>query len=85
MLFYILGLSFFAAYVLMHNNMWPLFAAMWLQWADVPFIAVALLYGGLSLYLSVKGSGGSKMLPWVIGLSLVLVFGALVTFNFWIF
>ena len=82
-LFYLLGILFFTAYVLMHNNMWPMYAALWLQVADIPFIAVALLYGGLSLYLSVRGNGNSKLLSWVIGVPLVLVFGALVAFNFW--
>lgn len=82
-LFYLVGGSFFIAYVLLKNNIYPLHAAWWMQVADLPFAATALLYGGLSLYQSLAGSRASRVLPFVIGVTLVLLFVFLVFLNFW--
>ncbi|MBI3331633.1 hypothetical protein HYZ99_01595 [Candidatus Peregrinibacteria bacterium] len=82
-LFYLVGASFFAAYIFLRNDIGPQWAAWWMQVADIPFIAVSIVYGGLSLYLSVSGSG-SKLLPWLIGVPLAVVFVVLVIFNFWL-
>ncbi|OGJ56275.1 hypothetical protein A3D88_01280 [Candidatus Peribacteria bacterium RIFCSPHIGHO2_02_FULL_52_16] len=83
-LFYVLGATFFLAYLTFRNDIVPMWSAWWMQVADLPFGLVALLYGGLSLYLSVHGTNGkSKVLPWIIGVPLVLLFAGLLVFNFW--
>ncbi len=82
--FYLLGLSFFVAYVLMHNAIEPRLMAFWLQSADLPFALCALLYGGLSLYRSVRNPDHpSRALGWVIALPLGGLFVVLVWMNFW--
>jgi hypothetical protein len=82
--FYALGLSFFAAYLLLRNDIWPQLSALWLQVADLPFALCAILYGGLSLYFSLRSPDrSSPLLGLLIGLPLVLLFGAIVAMNFW--
>ena len=84
-LFYLLGGSFFLAYLLLRNNILSRWDAAWLQTADLPLAFVCLLYGGLSLYISVQGRSEkpSLALPFLIGLPLFLLFCFLVTMNFW--
>ncbi|HAI98165.1 TPA: hypothetical protein DCL30_01310 [Candidatus Peribacteria bacterium] len=83
-LFYLLGISFFAAYLLMHNGIVPLEAAWWLQRADLPLLGSALLYGGVSFYLSVRPRGApSRVLALLITLFLLGLFAFLVLLNFW--
>jgi len=65
------------------GDKWP---AWWLQVADVPFIAVALLFGGVSFYESIWGnaSGSRARMPALgVGILLGVFFIALVAFNFW--
>src|SRR5437868_5978565 len=82
--FYLLGASFIVAYLLLRNALWPNLSSVWLQAADLPFALCALLYGGLSLYLSLAIPGrSSKTLAWLIGLPLLLFFLLLVVLNFW--
>ncbi len=82
--FYLLGLSFFVAYVLLHNDVRPYFTALWLQTADLPFALSAILYGGLSLYLSLQTEGArSRALQWGIGVPLAGLFLLLLVLNFW--
>lgn len=82
-LFYLLGGSFFVAYMLQYNEV-TTSAGWWMQIADLPLILVGLLYGGTSLYLSVKPrNGDSKVLFVVIGIPLALIFATLITMNFW--
>lgn len=50
--FYLLGASFFGAYVLLHNSLWVPQMSAWLQLMDWPLIASAVVYGGLCVYLS---------------------------------
>jgi hypothetical protein len=81
-LFYILGASFFVAYLLYRNSIEPVWSAWWLQVADVPFLFTAMVYGGTSLYLSLYGSKKSVIgaIVLVILLVLLAVFAAL---NYW--
>ncbi len=82
-LFYILGGSFFLAYLLMYQAIAPL-GQWWLNVADLPLILVGLLYGGCSLYLSVKPRGSeSKSLFVTIGIPLAAIFSTLLLMNFW--
>ena len=80
--FYALAASFFLAWVLMKNLILVQPSAVWLQTADLPLAFSALTYGGLSLYLSVR-SEDSKILPWLIGVPLVIFFGVILVLNFW--
>ena len=80
--FYLFGVSFFIAYVLLKNKLWWAESSMWMQIADLPLAFSAVVYGGLSLYLSVQ-SGNSKILPWLIGMPLSIFFGLILLLNFW--
>lgn len=83
-LFYSLGISFFVAYLLHQNEIgvpWPKF---WLSVADLPMILSGMLYGGSSLYLSVKKPNEpSPVIAWVIGLVLLALFVFLASLNFY--
>lgn len=82
-LFYLLGGSFFAAYLVMYNNLSP-WGSWWLQVADLPLALTGVLYGGTSLYLSVKPrQKDSVVLGVTIGLPLVVIFISFIVMNFW--
>ncbi len=82
-LFYVLGGTFFVAYMLMVNEVTPL-GEWWLKVADLPLALVGILYGGTSLYLSVKPrSGESRTLFFTICVPLVIIFSTLLVMNFW--
>ena len=82
--FYVLGTTFFVAYLLLRNDVvapWPVW---WLRIADLPLVLVAMFYGGTSLYLSVKpAEGPARLQPLAIAVPLGLLFGLLVVLNFW--
>jgi hypothetical protein len=82
--FYVLGLSFFGAYILLRNGYWGIVPSVWLQAADLPFAFCAVLYGGLSLYVSLHDPAKpSRALAWGIAVPLGIVFIVLVVLNFW--
>ena len=82
-LFYVLGGSFFIAYMLQYNQISP-WAGWWMKVADLPLALVGVLFGGTSLYLSVKPKGKeSKGLYITIGIPLVIIFSTLLVMNFW--
>ncbi|MDD5751842.1 MAG: hypothetical protein PHS73_04985 [Candidatus Peribacteraceae bacterium] len=84
--FYILGSSFFVAYLLYRNQVGAPWPVWWMKVADLPLIGFAFLYGGTSLYGSLKrGEGLSWILALIIGLPLVALFLFLCTLNFWDF
>lgn len=81
--FYVLGVTYFLAYILLHNRVWPVEAALWMQVADLPFAFAAIFYAGLSFYLSVRGETSSgKVLGWVVAVPLAVLFFFLVALNF---
>lgn len=83
--FYLLGASFFIAYLLLKNDYYARESAMWLQVADLPLLLSAVIYGGTSLYLSVKNpEEPSRALPYVIAAPLVIFFGVILVMNFWV-
>lgn len=82
-LFYTLGTTFFLAYIVMFQDLSP-YGQWWLNVADLPLILVGLLYGGTSLYLSVKPKNSeSKSLFITIGIPLCAIFATLMVMNFW--
>ncbi len=83
-LFYALGASFFGAYLLLRNDALPPWPLWWMQVADLPLALVALFYGGASLSLSIRPSGGpSRLGSLSIVIPLAALFTALVILNFW--
>ena len=80
--FYALGVTFFLAWMLMKNLILVQPSAVWLQVADLPLIFSAVVYGGLSLYLSLR-SENEKILPWLIGIPLAIFFVLILVMNFW--
>lgn len=80
--FYLLGSSFFIAFALFKYKPLMNDAAIWMQIADLPLAFSALIYGGLSLYLSLH-SGKSRILPWLIGVPLSIFFIIILVMNFW--
>ena len=82
--FYLIGSSFFVAYLLYRNKIWSAFSSDWLQLADLPFAFAAILYGGISLYLSLAiPHHKSRGLAWGITIPLTLMFLVLCLMNFW--
>ncbi|MBI3618576.1 hypothetical protein HY213_00905 [Candidatus Peregrinibacteria bacterium] len=80
--FYLLGGSFFVAYLFLRNNIGDTWPAWWLQVADLPLALSALMYGGLSLYQSLTIKGHSRALGWTIGVITGVFFLFLVFLNF---
>ncbi|MEK7591744.1 MAG: hypothetical protein AAB489_06125 [Patescibacteria group bacterium] len=82
--FYVLGALYFLGYLLLRNDIHPGPIAVLMQVMDLPLIVSALLYGGMSLYLSVrKPESTSRALPWIIALPLIVLFSTLMVMNFW--
>lgn len=82
-LFYVLGITFFGAYLLLRNEIaggWP---SWWMAVADLPLAIVCMLYGGTSLYLSLRKDQPSKSLAIAIGVPLFALFVFIVILNFW--
>lgn len=84
LLFFLLAGSFFAAYALLRNAVLTPWAERWLAAADLPLLLSGLLYGGLSVYVSLTSDRqASRILLLAIGLPLLVFFGAVLFFNFW--
>lgn len=82
--FYILGTSFIVGWVLIKNNLYRMEAATWMQIADVPLIFCALVYGGTSLYRSLRHPDHpSKPIVWTITIIFTALFGVVLVMNFW--
>lgn len=83
-LFYLFGSSFFAAYLLLQNEIgggWPLW---WLEVWDIPLLTVAFLYGGLSLYRSITHKArGTMFLKLLIIVPLSALYIFLLVLNYW--
>ncbi len=83
-LFYLLAGSFFVSYLLLRNEIGLPWSQWWLNVADLPLALIASLYGGTSLYRSVKRKDGvSVSLLILIGVPLLAFFTFLVALNFW--
>ncbi len=83
-LFYIFGTFFFVAYLFLRNEIIPAWAKWWLNAMDLPMAVISILYGGISLYLSLKRpESTSKGLAIAIAVPLVALFTLIVVLNFW--
>jgi hypothetical protein len=82
--FYLLGISFFLAYLLAFNMLWAPWPRWWMDIADLPLAFSACVYGGASLYMSItQPDKHSKIAAFVIGLPLLAVLLFFVALNFW--
>jgi hypothetical protein len=82
-LFYLLGLTFFAAYVVYRNGLGTEMPLRLLTEGELPFLACAMLYGATSVILSVDETGSSKSLRLGVGIPMFVIFVAFVILNFW--
>ena len=82
--FYVLGSSFFLAYILARNDVAQGTALRWLQIGDMPLLLSGLLYGGLSIHRSLQDKAGntSRLLILAIAFPAVVLFLVLATMNF---
>ncbi|MCF7844332.1 MAG: hypothetical protein K9M03_00700 [Kiritimatiellales bacterium] len=83
-LFFLLGISLFVAYLLMHNGIYASQTAWWIQRADLSFALTTLIYGGTGLYLSIHPKDKpSRALALTIGIPVAAFFVFLFILNFW--
>jgi hypothetical protein len=83
-LFYLLGLSFFGAYILLRNKIGGAWPGWWLQVADLPILIAGATYGGMSMYRSLASEHRpSRALAVTIALPLIALLLFLALLNFW--
>lgn len=83
-LFYIFGIIFFIAYLLFRNTIFSPWPEIVLSICDLPLILSGMLYGGSSLYLSIKNpKQKSKALLLGVTIPLIIIFLMLIIMNFW--
>lgn len=83
-LFYALGSSFFGAYLLFTNGLYAPWPEWWLSVGDLPLLLCGMLFGGSSLYRSVKHPKDvSVVLALVIVIPLAALFTFLLILNYW--
>lgn len=81
--FYLLGVSFFVAYLLMYNNVAIAWSAWWMQVADLPLIVSAVTYAGTSFVKSTSGRRGSAFLAGVTLVACGAFLAMVLVLNFW--
>jgi hypothetical protein len=82
-LFYLLAGSFFAAYLLIRNNLFESAAHTWMQTGDLPLLLVGILFGGISIYRSLTSdASASRILLIAVSVPLTLFFLAILYVNF---
>lgn len=82
--FYVLGTTFFVAYVLLRNSLLGTWPALWMQVADMPLALSAILYGGISFYLTLRPRKrvSAGILATIVALPLTAFFLLLVVLKF---
>ncbi len=83
-LFYLLGLSAFVSYVLLHNSIadpWPGFILLVVK---MPLVLTGLIYGGISVYrsLTIGEDGGSTALASLITVPVIVLLLLTLFLNF---
>lgn len=68
-LFYVLGSSFFLAYVFLRNGIMADASSTWLTAGDMPLLLAGLLYGGLSIEKSIRNDAGAST-PIMLGIGI---------------
>ncbi|PIP65547.1 hypothetical protein COU77_03340 [Candidatus Peregrinibacteria bacterium CG10_big_fil_rev_8_21_14_0_10_49_16] len=83
-LFYLLGLTVFGAYLLLRKELYAPWPLWWLTITDLPLLLTGLLYGSTSLYLSLQSaSKPSLSLVFFIFVPALLLFVLFTVLNFW--
>ncbi len=82
-LFYVLAGTFFLALMLATNNVAAHASRVWMDISDLPLLCSGLLFGGLSLYRSIRrDSDMSHALLAGIALPLLILFSIFLIANF---
>jgi hypothetical protein len=81
--FFLLGITFFVAFLFLRNNVQMIWSAWWMQVADLPLLVSAVTYGATSFMLSVKGRAVTPILIILVGLVSILFLGTAIVLNFW--
>lgn len=82
--FFLLGTSFFVAYVLLRNGVFVNEAAVWMQAADLPLAGSAVTYAGVSVYAGLRDPKKRSLpLALAVAVPLALFFATVVAMNFW--
>jgi hypothetical protein len=85
LLFYTLGLSFFAMYFADANEYLGILPEWWFEVFDLPLALAAILYGGTSLHSSLRTPDNKAVISGVlVSIILLAVFGMLFVFNSWV-
>lgn len=83
-LFYVLGLSFFVAYIMLRNDAGGVWPGWWMQVADLPTLVAGAVYGGTGMYKSLTmDHRPSRALGLTIGIPLAALTLFLALMNFW--
>lgn len=81
--FFILGITFFVAFLLLRNEIQMIWSAWWMQVADLPLLVSAVTYGATSFILSVKGRAITPILIILVTAVSVAFLGTAIILNFW--
>ncbi len=82
--FYVLGASFFAAYILWRNERLGALPLLWMQIADLPLLLCGLIFGGTSALKSLgEHEGAMSVVGWCLAAPLSLLFLGFVLLTFW--
>lgn len=82
--FYLLGSAMFGSFVLLRNGLYAPWPERLLTTADLPLLAAGMLYGGTSVYLSLRDEGSSsRALALTVALPLLALFLLVLALNFW--
>ena len=82
-LFFLMAFGYLFAALAFRNDYWPSMMIFAMRLLDIPFAALALLYGGSGLYLQVNEAKDDSDSPWgilIFAICLIL-FGAVVFVN----
>jgi hypothetical protein len=82
-LFYLLGSSFFVAFLLLRRDIGGTGPLLWLQVGDLPLLLSGILYGGISVIRSFQGETPVSILLLIaIALPLLVLFGTAAVLTF---
>ncbi len=71
------------AVVFMQAGMFGLWPAWWMQVAELPLLLTGMMFGGLSLYISIRGPGAfSTVMAGIMTVVMMAFFGVMVGVNF---
>lgn len=82
--FYLLGASFFVAYMLWRNKLLGGLPLLWMQIADLPLLLCGLIFGAASILKGLgEREGVMSLIGWCLAAPLTLLFLGFVLLTFW--